>query len=76
MQLLQHQYFEHEYHIVGAGSGIALARLVVYTIQVGTERLPVDPGIQSNQRIAHLGEFGCTGLNIKKTGLQVGVHWQ
>ena len=69
MQLLQHQYFEHEYHVVGAGTGIVLARLVVYTLQVRTASFSVDPGIQSNQRIAHLGEFRCAGLNIKKTGL-------
>jgi hypothetical protein len=31
-------------------------------------------GIQSDQRVAHLGEFRRAGLNIKKTRLKVGVH--
>ena len=74
VQLLQHQHLEHQHHVDWLGPRVALALFLIDSVQVGAKGFPVNFGIQSNQRVAHLGQLVCPFGYVKKSWLLYFLH--
>jgi hypothetical protein len=71
VECLQHQHFEHQHHVMGLASGVALVLFLMNDLQQRTEGLPIDDAVEPRQRIAQFIQLGQPILLVEEARLHI-----